>query len=173
MFNPGLIFAYMVKIGRLDTASMGVENPAGYDDVLREPVLVDSDGDGVGEPRRREILVSLPAQISTASWEQLRLSAGGLAPESEIAICFDRDDLDEAGLIDVSTGESVLRLSDRLVSIEDMDGVPIITFPNDPNEDHYRTPLQATSVRPTGFMGSENLVDIIFRQEDASTRFGR
>jgi len=170
MINPGTIWTYTVVIGRLNTAAM--EAAGVYNDVLREPVLSDSDGDGVGETVREETELEVPAQIATDTWEKLRLAAGGLAPSTEIAIAFDREELEIADMLD-TTGETLLRQSDRLIRVDDMDGVTIMTFPTDPNEDDYRPPLVATSIRPTGFMGAQNLVDVIFQQRDVfGGRFG-
>lgn len=162
--NPGLITAYRVTIGRLDSDSMT------FNGTLREPVYTDGDGDGIGELGRVETEVVLDGQISTESWEQLRMMQGGHAPTSEIQITFNRDDLENEDLIDADTGGCLLRNGDRLISVHDEEGELVFGFDTDPAAADHRPPLKIVEARPSGFMVRQNLLVVSFSQDDRFVR---
>jgi len=164
--NPGLVTQYQVIVGRLDTES---DDAPGYNDLLREPVGVDDNGDGIADLIRAETQVTLYAQISTDTWEKLRMVQGGIAPTTQIELVFDHDDLVTASLIG-SGGECLIRTNDRLVSVYDEDGVLLISFDDDPGATDHRPPLKVDQVRPSGFMVSQHLWVVTFSQEDRYAR---
>lgn len=163
--NPGLITAYTIIIGHI------VPDEMVFNDVLKEPVYSDPNGDGVGEDARVETQVQLTGQLSTAEWERLRMALGGDAPVTEITIIFDYEELFNLGYVDPDTQEmAILRPGDRLISVSDEMGLTIIRFPDDPAERDGRPQLRVQQARPSGFMVSQNLVVATFSQRDRMVR---
>ena len=74
-----LIFPFVAELHRLDTQAMAPD----YDEDFQEPVLVDSDDDGVGEPFRREHPpMRVPCQVEPEAFEALRMATSGNTPRS-------------------------------------------------------------------------------------------
>jgi hypothetical protein len=69
-----LIFPFIAELHRLDTQAMAPD----YDEDFKEPVLVDTDDDGVGEPFRREHPpVRVPCQVEPEAFQALRMATSG------------------------------------------------------------------------------------------------
>ena len=92
MTRGRLIFPFLADIRRIDTAAMATSEldgvgplTGGYDSDFKEPVLVDRDGDGIGERMRAEHApVRIPCQVDTKAFEELRMFAAGNAPRSHV-----------------------------------------------------------------------------------------
>ena len=145
-----LIFPFLAEIHRLDTRAMAEGVPAlglgpAYDDDFKEPVLVDGDGDGVGEPFRRELPpVRVPCQVEPEAFESLRMTSSGNAPRSRLELVFHFRDLERLGLVDAASGEALVRPSDRLGALYDLEGDHVQTVRTPPG-------LYVTEARPIGF----------------------
>ncbi len=144
-FRGRLICPFVIELARLDPAATAAVDPpgtvaAGYDTLFDEPALegpVDA-----GQPVRREMAsIFLPAQIEEDAWEALAMVEAGNVPDTAIeATCF-FPDLEDMGLVDAG-GMAMIRIGDRLVSIQRQDGEAVMT---------PRDPLYVDEVRPEGF----------------------
>ena len=113
-----LIQKFKAEIVRLDTTSTRSGNY--YDDDFREVVMVDTDGDGIGEPQRQEhAAVIVPCQIGSRTWEALRGHDLGNNPQTSLVMYFHFRDLELLSLVDDTTGDALIHVGDRLVSIRD------------------------------------------------------
>lgn len=126
-----LIFAFLAQLFRLDTRATAALDPdgagpltSGYDDDFKEGVLVDRDGDGIGERVRVEHPpLQIPCQVEPAEFEALGMFPSGNAPRSKLTLLFHFKDLERMGLVDAATGDALVRPGDRLGAILDRTGV--------------------------------------------------
>lgn len=147
-----LIFAFLAQVFRLDTratAELDPDGPGplvrGYDPDFKEPVLVDRDDDGIGERVRREHPpVLIPCQVESKTFEELRMQGSGNSPRSRIDMVFHFKDLERLGLVDVATGDALVRVGDRLGAIYDRAGLLVQAVRTPPG-------LYVTEARPIGF----------------------
>lgn len=139
-----LIFTFVAELYRLDTVAMATQ-PPGYDDDFKEPALLDADGDGVGEAFRREHPpVRVPCQVEPETLEALRMTPSGNTPQSSLDLVFHFRDLERLGLVDVATGEALIRTSDRLGGLFDTEGQLVWAVRTPPG-------LYVTEARHAGF----------------------
>lgn len=118
---------------------------SGYDADFKEPVLIDRDDDGIAEPLRREFPpVLVPCQLEPEAFATLRMASSGNAPRSEFVLIFHFRDLERLGLVDATTGDALIRSSDRLVAIRDRAGALVQAIRSPPG-------LYVTESRPIGF----------------------
>lgn len=164
-----LIFPFLAEIHRLDTTGTGPLT-SGYDPDFKEPVGVDSNDDGIGEPVRIEHLgVRVPCQVEPKTFEQLRMFAAGNSPRSRIELVFHFRDLKQLGLVDGPTGEALVRPGDRLGALYDKAGALVQAVRTPPG-------LYVSEARPIGFglhrpRPSRNLLLVAF--EDRQLAAGR
>ena len=121
------IFPIVVVLKQLDTAA--TESAGAYNHVMREPILVDTDGDGIGE-YPSELYASetkVPGQLESNSTELFNMMSGGNLPESNIFVSFSRGRLEMLGLMDTD-GRPKIKTGDRWVRAEDMAGNVMWTF---------------------------------------------
>lgn len=139
-----LIFPFLAELHRLDTVAMATRAP-GYDDDFKEPALLDSDGDGVGDAYRRERPpVRVPCQVEPETLEALRMTPSGNTPQSSLQLVFHFRDLERLGLVDDLTGEALIRVGDRLGGLFDTEGQLVWAVRCPPG-------LYVTEVRHAGF----------------------
>ncbi len=139
-----LIFPFLAELRRLDTDAMATLAP-GYDEDFKEPALLDTDGDGVGESYRREHPpVRVPCQVEPQTIEALRMTPAGNTPQSSLDLVFHFRDLERLGLVDSLTGEAFIRTSDRLSGLFDTEGNLVWAVRTPPG-------LYVTEARPAGF----------------------
>lgn len=164
-----LIFPFLAEIHRLDTTGTGPLT-SGYDPDFKEPVGVDSNDDGIGEPVRIEHLaVRVPCQVEPKTFEQLRMFAAGNSPRSRIELVFHFRDLKQLGLVDGATGDALVRPGDRLGALYDKAGALVQAVRTPPG-------LYVSEARPIGFglhrpRPSRNLLLVAF--EDRQLAAGR
>lgn len=94
---------------------------SGYDDVLEEPVVYDTEVRGL--PFRREARVEypplrVPCQVEPIRTEDLQQFAQGNSPKSDIVLVFHRMDLERMRLINPDTNELILKENDRVSAVE-------------------------------------------------------
>ena len=170
-----LIFPFLAELHRLDTRAMaeGVPSlgvPPAYDDDFKEPILVDTNDDGVGEAFRREIVaVRVPCQVEPEAFESLRMTPSGNAPRSSLELVFHFRDLERLGLVDAASGDALVRPSDRLGALYDLDGNLVQAVRTPPG-------LYVTEARPIGFglarrRPQRNLLLVSFHDRAATRSF--
>ena len=161
-----LIFPFIAELHRLDTQAMAPD----YDEDFKEPVLVDTDDDGVGEPFRREHPpVRVPCQVEPEAFEALRMATSGNTPRSSFDLVFHFRDLEQLGLVDAVSGDALIRPSDRLGALYARDGQLVQAVRTPPG-------LYVTEARPIGFglhrrRPRRNLLLVSF-QDRAAARSG-
>ena len=147
-----LIFPFLAELFRWDAAAMAAVDPdgtgplaSGFDPDFKEPVLIDADGDGVAEPFRREHPpVRVPCQVEPAAFQALRMATAGNTPRSSLDLVFHFRDLERLGLVDPSTGDALIRPSDRLGGLYDIEGRLVQAVRTPPG-------LYVSEARPIGF----------------------
>ena len=171
-----LVFTFSAELHRLDSHAMATADSDGagphangYDPDFKEPVLVDRDGDGIGERVRAEHPpVRLPCQVDTRVFEELRMLASGNAPRSQLDLVFHFKDLERQGLVDSASGDALVRPGDRLAAIYDKGGRLVQAVRTPPG-------LYVTEARPIGFgLGvarpRRNLLAVTFEARQQGTR---
>lgn len=125
-----LIFKMTAVVARLDTAATATAG--GFDDVLQEVTFEDTNGDGIGEPLRKEDgpdYTTFPAQVETDRDEMQRMAGSGDVPDSAIALVVHMRDMERLGLTDATRpGGIAIQKGDRLVRILDRRGVAVREF---------------------------------------------
>jgi len=155
MTRGRLIFPFMASYRRLDVEAMAT---VGYDDVYREPILID-DGSPLGASGRIEMdAVLVPAQVEDRAMNELRMTGAGNTPRSEVTVVHHFRDLEGIGLVG-DDGMALLRVGDRLEAIYDRDGAKVLDAPAPPG-------LYVVEARPAG-MGlgrRRNLLVVTLRE---------
>ncbi len=147
-----LIFKFLAEVHRLDTRTLAVEDPdgagpltGGYDPDFKEPVLVDTNDDGIGERIRKEHApVRIPCQVEPDAFEALQEYASGNSPRSRVRLVFHFADLERLGLVDAASGDALIRVGDRLGAINDLAGSLVQAVRTPPG-------LYVTEAKPMGF----------------------
>lgn len=141
-----LISPMDVVIYRLDIQATWAYDPPGsthdegFDYLLGEPVV--SRVSGVRTRARQEMAaVTVPCQVETARYEELRATFGGDNPATDQVFVLHRQDLESLSLLDASTKDCLLKPGDRIDHLE-MNGRTVRT---------YQKPLYIYEVR----MGSQ------------------
>jgi hypothetical protein len=112
-----LLFVFLAELHRADRRGRASNSPVQMDQDFREPVRVDRNGDGVGEPERRELPpVYVPCQVEPEKFEELRLYPSGNAPDSALDLVFHFRDLERMALVDEG-GNALIAVGDRLGGI--------------------------------------------------------
>lgn len=139
-----IIFPFLAELYRLDTIAMSTQAP-GYDDDFQEPALLDADGDGVADAFRREHPpIRVPCQVEPETLDALRMTPSGNTPASSLDLVVHFRDLERLGLVDVTTGEALIRTSDRLGGLFDIEGQLVWAVRTPPG-------LYVTEARHAGF----------------------
>lgn len=121
-----LIFPKLATIGRLDTAATKLTAP-GVNTALRTLRTTNAND---GSPRvqaQKYVSITLEAQVETGQYQNARMTPMGNSPNSNMRLVFDRGDCENAGLLDPTTGDPLLKTGDRLESITDLDGTSVWT----------------------------------------------
>jgi hypothetical protein len=138
-----LIYKVTAELARLDSAT--IESDGNYDDAFREATSIDTDGDGIGNPTRKELAsIKLHCQFEDGAWEALEAHAMGVDPESDIGLVFHFRQLEKEGLVN-SDGSPNIAIGDRLVAIYNKRGSTKIH--DVPSE----RPLYVTEARPMSY----------------------
>jgi len=120
-----LINAFAAELAQLDPAATAADPDgpgppsSGYDADFHETVLVPSPAGRDQDARREKPLVRVPCQIEVQAFGELTELPTGNSPRSHLLLVFHFDDLEQLGLVDPTTGETLLRVGDRLVAIRD------------------------------------------------------
>ena len=109
---------------------IATEAAGGFDHTMREPYLVDGDGDGIGEipdELYSDTDLKVPAQIESSSMEALSMGSGGNLPGSSILVSFSRSRLESLSLMNAD-GRPKIKPGDRWIRLEDPAGNIMWTF---------------------------------------------
>lgn len=125
-YRGRLIFPMLVRIGRIDPASMAIDpDGAGpltssFDADFREPVRVQNGTQAGASARLESALVDIPAQIEDQEWKSLSMETTGNDPRTTITAVFHFADLERLGFIDPTTKNATCPIvGDRLDAIVD------------------------------------------------------
>jgi len=125
------------------------EVTGGYDDDFKEIVVV-SNPTRTTQRKEQEPLF-IPSQIEAPTFEALMQMSAGNVPEFKLSLVWARKDLEAMSLIVPETGECLVRVNDRVVSIRDKCMNLIQTIRTLPG-------LYVTEVKPTwGLAGHRDL----------------
>ena len=156
-----LIFPKIVEIARYNPAA--TKAAGAFDRPMRE-LRVRNANDGT--PRvhgpREETLVRVQAQIETSTFLSLAQGPLGNAAGGTMRVVCYGPELEEAGLVEAETQRSLLKVTDRLASIYEVDGTTLIFRLPTTAEGGY---WKATQVQPCGFgfgFGGANLLELTF-----------
>jgi hypothetical protein len=166
-----LINPFLAEIAQLDTVATAADpdgaGPAvsGYDPDFKETLVLGMPGGERVDARKEKVPIRVPCQVEVGAFEALQQLAAGNSPNSRIVLVFHFRDLERMGLVDVPTGEALLRINDRLVAIHRMDGVLVQAVRTPPG-------LYATEVQPQSFgLGlSRNLLLVTFDEREIAVR---
>ncbi|MFI5301707.1 MAG: hypothetical protein ACHREM_26765 [Polyangiales bacterium] len=163
------MFAFLAELHRLDRPGRVVVTPH-YDPDFKEPALLDT-GAAIGARGRRELPpIRIPCQVEPTTFEALEMFAAGASPRSQVQLVFHFASLERAGLVDVATGDALVRVGDRLGALYDIGGALV---------QRVRTPpgLYVTEARPIGFglfmpRPRRNLLLVTLDERDAAAPRG-
>jgi hypothetical protein len=166
-YRGRLIFPKLIEIARLNTEA--IEQAGDYDHTFGE--IRSSNRNRPGQTRtvqRQETLVRVHAQIETDTFKRISMGGLGQVPESRmVCVCFGPE-LEDAGLLDAATKQCLLKPTDRLAAIYEIDETLILSIVDPPG-------LYATQVQPSGFgfgAGGYNLVELSFEGRPHGTTGG-
>lgn len=148
MLRGRLLFPMAVDLARLDTDTTATAG--NYDDVFRtlKP----------GATRSELPTVRLPAQIEMGRWQGQQQLQAGNAPDTRLTCVFHFRDLEAADLVDLATGDALIRVNDRLIAIYDRTGAPALTA-SVPAGGLFATEVQPGGI---GLGGRRNLLVVTF-----------
>jgi hypothetical protein len=116
--RPRLHFAFLLEVAQLDAVATRADGD--YDDVLKE-VRVTTEA-GVRTPGRQEQpTVLIPSQIELPTLEALVQMSAGNMPDMKLTAVWAMKDLERLGLVVPETGELLVRVADRIVSVREND----------------------------------------------------
>ncbi len=114
-----LIFPFIAEIVQLDTVATAADPDAGgpltsgYDDVFRELVKLPDGTDA----RVDTASVRIPCQVEVETYEQQLMRRSGGDNNAVIRLVFHFEDLENMGLVDLSTGLSKIKVNDRPLAL--------------------------------------------------------
>lgn len=146
-----LINPFLAEIARLDTVATAQDPDgagpltSGYDSDFKETVLVPDTGWRGHDARREESPILVPCQVEVQSFGELQELLTGMSPRSHLVLVFHFEDLERMELVDPDSGDALLHVDDRLVSIRDYHTGEVVQA--------VRTPpgLYITEVQPQSF----------------------
>jgi hypothetical protein len=146
-----LINPFLAEIVQLDTVATA-EDPdgagpltSGYDSDFKETVIVPGSEWRGRDARSEKPVIRVPCQVEVGEFGQLQELLTGMSPKSHLVLVFHFEDLERMGLVDQASGDALLKVDDRLVSIRDYHTGDLVQA--------VRTPpgLYITEVRPQSF----------------------
>jgi hypothetical protein len=144
-----LINPFLADIARLDTVATAADPDgpgplaSGYDADFKETVVLEDAG-ARRDARHEMEPILVPCQVEVGAFEALQQLAAGNSPSSQVTLVFHFRDLERMGLVDVPSGDALLRVNDRLVAIHDLTGALVQAVRTPPG-------LYAVEVQPQSF----------------------
>jgi len=136
MISVPLIWPMQAVIYRSDQDSTWSVDPPGdldegFDPLLREPIIYRDPVTTERESARQELAaVRVPCQVETAKTEDLQQIVVGDDPVTDEVLVVSRPDLKWLGLVDLTTGNNLLKPGDRIECLEKyrMPGTVVRTY---------------------------------------------
>lgn len=154
---------FYAEIAQLDAVHTRTDDPdgtgpltSGFDDDFDEIMVFTSPTTGRQEARVDQAPVFVPCNVIDTSWEALLQLMAGNSPDTKIVMVTHRRALEAMQLIRPETGESIIRVNDRVVSFRDKCQRMIY---------QPRTPFYITQVQPTFGIGEKPDL-VLFTCED-------
>ncbi len=162
-YRGRLIFPFLAEIARLDLAAT---QAAGYDPDFKEPIILPT-VNRIGSSSRAETLVKVQASLHTPQTSfGLQEAPTGNLNRVDLLLVFHFADLELAGLVEASTGTSLIKIGDRLNAIYSLDDVLVQKFPNPPGAYVVRaSPL-------FGLRSHRNLLEVAVQSRDQGSSVG-
>ncbi len=171
-----LINPFLAKIARIDTDATAAdpdgagELVSGYDDTFREPIpnnpLAPTDRAVV-----EQTAILVPCQFEPEDqFELLQQAAAGDDSGSRVRVIVHVQDLEEAGLVDETTGDALFRKNDRLLAIHRFSDEGLIQRCGTEGRGLYCTEVKPVSFGLSG--GERNLLICTFMDRQESFKAG-
>lgn len=146
-----LINPFLAEVAQLDPAATAADPDGpgplatGYDPDFRETAMVPGAGWRGQDARKEKPPVRIPCQVEIGTFGELQELLSGMSPRSHLVLVFHFQQLAAMGLVEPVTGDAMLRVNDRLVSIRDYHTGDVVQA--------VRTPpgLYITEVQPQSF----------------------
>lgn len=143
-----LINPFLAEIAQLDTEATAApiaSARSGYDPDFKETIVVPDATWRGHDARREKALLRVPCQVEVQTFGELQELLTGMSPRSHLVLVFHFEELERLNLVDPTTGDALLRVDDRLVSIWDFHTGDVVQA--------VRTPpgLYITEVQPQAF----------------------
>lgn len=166
-----LINPFLAELVQLDTVATGADPDgpgllhSGYDTDFKETVVLGSPGPGRIDARKEKPSLRVPCQVEISTFEALEQLAAGNTPNSRVVLVFHFRDLERMALVDLASGDALLRVNDRLAAIYTLGGKIVQAVRTPPG-------LYATEVQPQSFgLGlSRNLLLVTFEEREVAVR---
>ena len=129
---------------------------SGYDDDFDEIMVFTTPAGQREEARVDQDSVFVPCNVQDTTWEALMQLMAGNSPDTKIVIVTHRKDLERMNLINPLTGETLVRVNDRVLSFRDR-CKNVLYQP--------RFPFYVTQVMPTWGIGEKPDL-VLFTCED-------
>ena len=121
-----LLHPRAAELAQLDVAATAADPDgagplvSGYDPDFQETVMLPTPSGPGRDARREKPPILIPCQVEVQVFEALTELATGNSPRSRLVLVFHFSDLERLGLVDLETGEALLRVGDRLVAIREL-----------------------------------------------------
>ncbi|TBR17485.1 MAG: hypothetical protein EPO57_09130 [Chitinophagaceae bacterium] len=167
-----LINPFVAELAQLDTVAtatdpdMGGPLTSGYDDVFKEVVKLTSGASA----RKEKPVIFVPCQVEVGTFEALAQLAQGNAPQSRVVLVFHFQDLELMGLVEGGTGDALIRVNDRLVSIRRYRDNALVQAVKSSSGGLFATESQPQSFGLCG--GERNLLIVSFDEREQGLRTG-
>ena len=109
----------------VESRNVGPANP-GFDDVLGEPFLEDTNDDGIGERVRPVTVVNVNVKVKFTRKDEQQQDGTGNAPGSLMTLTVSEEHLRSLGLL--TNGKPGIRANDRLLRLQSSSGVVRVDF---------------------------------------------
>jgi hypothetical protein len=143
-----LIRPLIAELARIDTNATAVAGKYDPDFRTMKP----------GTTRNELPLIRLKAQVEMGRWQGQQQMQAGNEPDSRLTLVFHFKELEQNGLVDLNTGDALIRINDRLVAIYGRGGQKDITVPV-PDGGLFATEVQPGGI---GLGGRRNLLIVSF-----------
>jgi hypothetical protein len=166
-----LLNPFKAKVARLDTVGTAADPDAGgpltsgYDPIFREPLPKV----GGGNYRKEHDALLIPCQVEFDDIvDQLAQASAGQETTTKVRIIFHFEDLERMSLVDATTGQALLRLNDRLLSIHRFDDETLIQTVGLDANGYFCTEARPVSFGLSG--GARNLLVCVYEARDNTVR---